>query len=326
MPRNGASSHPPTPQASFAASATTFFGEAIPREIVAALRNRILASQVPAMREMCLNGKDPLAFRLPGPITTYDGHSPAREKAVDIDVIGQPYLMHERTHSIRGDKTSPMVPEADIDRETKPVFNRIAFWARYRRSVVPGGITTVGRVSGSPSQRQWTNPATGAQETTSVGELYDRLHEESVGMQEYFNLLSRGDDQLAIEIDAFAALIMTSAEEATAKALGLPTDTSPSPASVTAFRRRIADHYRLLGGSAGALKALAGGQQTASTTPPSHVGDRPFEGRRPEQGFLTLPREVIVALTDQGLSWGAIDFFGGSGDVMHVDCRGLSGC
>ncbi len=308
----------------FAASATTFFGQGIPGEIAAALRTRMLASQASAMREMCLNGKDPFAFRLPGPILTYDSHSPAREKAVDIDASGQPYLMHEVTKKIRGDRTSPTVPEADIDKETTPVFNRIAFWAQYRRSIVPGGITTVSRVSGSPSQRQWTNPATGVRQATTTGELYDRLHEESVGMQEYFNLLSRSDDQLAEAIDLFATFFMTPAEMAMATAFGLPVNSSP--ASVTAFRRRIADDYRLLGGSAGTLTALAGGRQTASTTPPSHVGDRPFKDRRPEQGFLTLPREVIVALTDQGLSWGAIDFAGGSGDVMHIDCRGLPGC
>ena len=140
-------------------------------------------------------------------------------------------------------------------------------------------------------------------------------------MEWYFKQLALPDDQLGYALEAF--LVYNNRPAAELTRLGLPTDWTPP--SVAAFRRRIADDYRLVGGSAANLAALAG-RPTPSTTPPSHIGDRPFENRRPELGFLTLPREVIVALTDEGLTWGAIDFGGGSGDVMHIDCRGIPGC
>jgi hypothetical protein len=308
----------------FTAGSTTFFGMSFPAATGATLKRRMMAAQAPAMRELCLNGVDPTAFRLPGPITTYDGHSPGESKAVDIDVHGQPYLMHERTHQIRGDRTSPMVPEADIDRETRPAFDRIVFWTRYRGSIVPRGITSVSRTAGATrltSVRTWTNPLTGATEQTSVGELWDILSRESGALGSYFQLLPKSDAELAQEIDIFLSFNTDPPTELTR--LGLPADSTPQ--SVTAFRRRIADDYRILGGSAADLARAAGGP-TPSTPPPTHVGDRPFEGRRPEEGFLTLPREVVVALTDQGLTWGAIDFGGGSGDVMHIDCRDIPGC
>ncbi len=45
----------------------------------------------------------------------------------------------------------------------------------------------------------------------------------------------------------------------------------------------------------------------------------------PEQGFLTLPRDLVIALRDRAcLAWGAVDFgpgATGSGDVMHFDAR-----
>jgi len=308
----------------FTASATTFFGESFPAATGATLKRRMLAAQAPAMREMCLNGTDPRTLHLPGPITTYSGHSPGESQAVDIDVHGQPYLMHERSHQIRGDRTSPMVPETDIDNETRPAFNRIVFWTRYRGSIVPRGITTVSRTTGATrltSARTWTDPLTGTSGQTTVGDLYDILSRESRALGSYFQLLAKSDAELAQEIDIF--LMFNTDPPAELTRLGLPLDSTPL--SVAAFRRRIADDYRILGGSAAELARVAGGR-TPSTTPPTHVGDRPFEGRRPEEGFLTLPREVVVALTDQGLTWGAIDFGGGSGDVMHIDCRDIPGC
>ncbi|MBM2620816.1 hypothetical protein JIG36_35485 [Actinoplanes sp. LDG1-06] len=48
-------------------------------------------------------------------------------------------------------------------------------------------------------------------------------------------------------------------------------------------------------------------------------------GRRPENGFLKLPRDLVVALRDRAcLAWGAVDFgpsADGSGDMMHFDAR-----
>jgi hypothetical protein len=54
-------------------------------------------------------------------------------------------------------------------------------------------------------------------------------------------------------------------------------------------------------------------------------GDLPFAGagsgrwRDPKRGFLSIRKEVAEALKGKGLRWGATDFPGASGDVMHFD-------
>ena len=41
--------------------------------------------------------------------------------------------------------------------------------------------------------------------------------------------------------------------------------------------------------------------------------------RAPELGFMSLRGAIVRALSAQGLRWGAIDFGGESGDIMHFD-------
>jgi hypothetical protein len=36
---------------------------------------------------------------------------------------------------------------------------------------------------------------------------------------------------------------------------------------------------------------------------------------------MNLHKELVLALVDAGLSWGAIDFGAESGDIMHFDTR-----
>jgi len=160
-------------------------------------------------------------------------------------------------------------------------------------------------------------------------------------MQSYFALLNKTDKELASEIFAFNA-VNTDGSVDLAK-LEIPTD--QTDASVQAFRKRIATDYLILGGSKAQLKDFAGDTNAGlAKAPASHAGDRPFQGgalagattkggqplaaanRRPELGFISLPKEVVVALTEVGLVWGAIDFSGESGDVMHFDCRNVPGC
>jgi hypothetical protein len=223
------------------------------------------------------------------------------------------------------------------------VFQRIAYWGLYRKSVIPKGITTVSKPAKSgPTDRTWTDPATGTPNTpTTTGELYDKLAAESDGMQKYFALLNKTDKELASEISAFNAFNTDGSADLTK--LEIPSD--ESDASVQAFRKRIATDYLILGGSKAQLKDFAGDDNAAlAKAPKSHPGDRPFQGgaladatskggqplaaanRRPELGFISLPKEVVVALTEVGLVWGAVDFGGASGDVMHFDCRNVSGC
>jgi hypothetical protein len=308
----------------FPSGGNTFFGNPIPAATGATLKKKLNEAETLGKGAVCVAGRDPATVTVPGILKTYPSHQPAEDKAVDIDATGQPYVMHEWTKDPTDPTGKRMVQEADIDRETAPVYNRIAFWGLYRTSIIPTGITTVTRASGPlGSQRRWTNPKTGQQESITTGEIYDLLKQESTRFRSYFELLGATDAELADQIDIF--LMFNTDPPATLTRLGLPINNSST--SVVAFRRRIADDYRLLGGTAAGLTALAG-HAVPSTTPPSHVGDRPFVGRRPELGFLTMPREVLVAMTDVGLTWGAIDFPGGvaAGDLMHVDCRGLPGC
>src|SRR4029450_8533664 len=69
----------------------------------------------------------------------------------------------------------------------------------------------------------------------------------------------------------------------------------------------------------------------ASDTPAKGEIDRPFDakdtsypGRSPLNGFLTLRKELVLALIDAGLRWGALDFGSTSGDIMHFDIRDLT--
>ncbi len=242
----------------------TFFGQAIPGVSSPTLRSKLLEAQSKAMSAMCLNGQDPNAYRLNRTIITYGAHSPGEAKAVDINLLGQPYIMHE-WHSIPkmgpdgkplvGNDGKPLmesVPETDIDREVGPVYNRIAFWSNYRKSIIPGGITSVTQGSSSGG-RKWTNPKTGKEPITTA-KLYDMLKQESTGMYGYFNLLLKTDSDLTNEVLAFISL--NTDQGSTLTGLGLLIDVESS--SVQAFRKRIANDYRLLGGSYAQLEAFAG--------------------------------------------------------------------
>jgi len=47
-----------------------------------------------------------------------------------------------------------------------------------------------------------------------------------------------------------------------------------------------------------------------------------FTGRNPTAGFVNLSRDLVIALHDAaGLAWGAVDFGGECGDIMHFDDR-----
>jgi hypothetical protein len=54
---------------------------------------------------------------------------------------------------------------------------------------------------------------------------------------------------------------------------------------------------------------------------PFNAKDTSYPGRSPLNGFLTLRKELVLALTDAGLRWGALDFGRTSGDIMHFDSR-----
>jgi hypothetical protein len=321
---------------------TTFFSQSIPGATSAKLRNRLLAAAARAKRLMCLNGKDPNSYQLDRTVKTYSTHSPSESRAVDIDYYGQTYILHEAYDY-----------KEDVENQLKPVYNRIAYWDSGAQSIIPSAIKTVQTVpKGAADARTWTNPASGKSEATTTGELYDKLAAESVAMSRYFGLLNLSDtgfeDQIKVFVDAHKS------DPEPAKKLGLPPGAAAD--DIKKFRQRIVDDYRLLGGSKAQLKDFAGQADADLSHAPPTVKNkdpektdrvdlaRPFRGgaissatsggqpdparfRRPELGFVSLPKEVVMALTQEGLVWGAIDFGGESGDVMHFDCRrDISGC
>jgi hypothetical protein len=275
-------------------------------------------------------------------VKTYSTHSPSESRAVDIDYYGQTYILHEA-----------YAYKEDVENQLNPVYNRIAYWSNSSPSIIPRAIKTVQNVPhGAADARTWTNPATGNSESTTTGELYDKLNAESVAMTSYFGLLNLMDTGFEAQIKAFVDAHKNDPEPA--KKLGLPSGTGTD--DIKKFRQRVVDDYRLLGGSKAQLKDFAGQADADLSHAPPKVRDkdptktdlvdlaRPFRGgtvssamsggqpdparfRRPELGFISLPKEVVVALTQEGLVWGAIDFGGESGDVMHFDCRrDISGC
>jgi hypothetical protein len=317
---------------------TTFFSQPIPGATSTKLRNKLLAAASRAKRIMCVNGKDPSAYTLDRRVSTYSTHSPKEDRAVDIDYEGQTYVLHEKYSQ-----------KAAVESQLSPVYNRIAFWSLAAKSIIPRAIQTVETAKGGADARTWVNPDTGKKEAITTGELYDKLNAESMAMTKYFGLLLANDTDLQTQVQKFVDLHKTDPDAA--KKLDLPT--ASTLADAQKFRQRIADDYRLVGGSKAQLKSFAGQIIADASHAPKNVKvdgkevelTRPFRGgavagattkggapdraanRRPELGFVTLPREVVVALTQEGLVWGAIDFGGESGDVMHFDCRrDISGC
>jgi hypothetical protein len=321
---------------------TNFFSQPIPGATSAKLRSKLLTAAARAKRLMCLNGKDPNTYQLDRTVRTYTTHSPSESRAVDIDYDGQTYILHEKYDY-----------KEQVENQLIPVYKRIAYWDSGGESIIPGAIKSVQTVpQGAADARTWTNPATGQSEAITTGGLYDKLSAESLAMQRYFGLLNVMDTGFEAEIKAFVDAHKSDPEPA--KKLGLPIGSAAD--DIKKFRQRIVDDYRLLGGSKAQLKDFAGQADADLSHAAPRVKNkdpektdlvdlaRPFRGgtissaisggkpdparfRRPELGFVSLPRELVVALTQEGLVWGAIDFGGESGDVMHFDCRrDISGC
>ena len=221
-----------------------------------------------------------------------------------------------------------------LDKDLAKALHRIAGLMLLNDSILPRELTTV--KEGPGSQRVWKKNV-----KTTTGELYDLLKAESDAMGLYFKLL---------QPTAMAQSILeASLQRFRDSPFGRAHPNVGIGATVTELRKTIANDYRILGGTKAQLKALAGKVEPGVVEPPSRKrtngwpSDRPFDPgfspacnrgdaaslRRPELGFLSIPRGVVVALTEVGLAWGAIDFWGSSSDIMHFDCRtvpGKKGC
>ena len=133
----------------------------------------------------------------------------------------------------------------------------------------------------------------------TIAEVYDSLKEESDAMKRYFSTMN--DD----------AALATFLSEA------WPTRHSEQAPSATRAKAQMAEDYEVLGG-----KTSSGGKRATDGK-----GDRPFAplsgggAGDPATGFLNLPREFVIAMTDAGFAWGAIDIGGEPGDIQHFDLR-----
>jgi N-acetylmuramoyl-L-alanine amidase len=175
-----------------------------------------------------------------------------------------------------------------IDKEVGPVYARIARFMLKRDSKIPREITLDNRSAARVSQ------------------LYDGLAEEHNAMIGYFGL-------------------MQDTSRITAAISAMPSNTDWHPISggttaptATAMQDQMMKDYVSLSGRGG--PAISG---KSYPTAPKNTSHRPFHGdpklRGPEKGFLSIRKEIVVALCAQGLRWGAIHFGGESGDVMHFD-------
>jgi hypothetical protein len=217
--------------------------------------------------------------------------------AIDIDVARNPYVMHE-------------AGEREIDAQVGEVYHRIARIMINRpiatpptgrepaggnqHSVIPALIGSGGPMTvGGPTGRRGR-----------AGEYYDRLQLESDAMKRYFALMN---DQA--QLTAFLTTEWPQLH---------PNEPAPAAAELT---RQMWQDFAALGG---AIPRGGPPGVTGFTPPAAGSGDRPFNptsaGQQdPGQGFLTIPREVVLGLSQAMSRWGAIDFGGPSGDVQHFD-------
>lgn len=135
----------------------------------------------------------------------------------------------------------------------------------------------------------------------SIGEVYDALRAESDGMKEYFLMMNDAERLIAFIGSQWVVVH--------------PGQSAPNLAVI---QEQMFNDYEILGGSFdGRAKRPTGKTGVDRPFAPGSSGGR----GDPAGGFLSMDKALVVALTDAGLAWGAIDFGGASGDVMHFDCR-----
>lgn len=179
--------------------------------------------------------------------------------------------------------------EGALDGVLGPIYHRITLMMTGSRSVIPADITQ------------------GAKSMDRTRRLYDALSNESDAMRMYFTLLNP---------DSLRDFLAHIGSRDWAGIFG----DSRQPTFDNVQQVIAADYVALCGHSGPSFPGL-------TYPPPSPVhGDRPFAGnprkRAPELGFMSLRRGIVLALSAQGLRWGAIDFGGESGDIMHFDALG----
>ena len=170
--------------------------------------------------------------------------------------------------------------EPDVDAKTAPVYERIATTMLGRSTVI--------------------TPHKGKDEPTALQTAtYEQIAEENDAMVAYFSVLKKPDDPDA------------------------PPPPKNAPKLAVAAQVDVRPHVRPRGpgrarrqSGPGRLRRVDRARRAASS--PSRAAD--LESfLHPARGFLTIRKEVVDAFRGEKLRWGATDFGGASGDVMHFD-------
>jgi predicted transcriptional regulator len=153
----------------------------------------------------------------------------------------------------------------------------------------------------------------------SVSQAYEKLKLESDAMQRYFEMM---DDSTKLEefIRAYWWTLNPVDEP-----------TVPSPEQIQKkmeqVREEMRKNYMILGGKDEQGKPMPVPPKISREGKEISGGDRPFAPKstkgigEPKKGFLNIPQELVLALTDAGLAWGALDLEGEQGDIQHFDTR-----
>lgn len=206
--------------------------------------------------------------------------------AIDIDAGKNPYVMHQHGN-------------AAVDLEVGPVYTNIATLMlndpiEGHQSIIPVLIT---KGKNLPS----TSKATRAER---LGQYWERLTRESDAMERYFALMK----------DATALKAFLDGDWKTIHPNEVPPDSDK-------LVKQMWQDYAALGGAIpkGGPPGVTGFKTPEVRNRPFHPIDR--AQKDPGEGFLTIPKEVVVGLGQAVGRWGPIDFAGESGDVMHFDDR-----
>jgi len=202
--------------------------------------------------------------------------------AVDIDADSNPYILNESGETV-------------IDAEVTQVYQRIAQALLGRDTIITPPIAAKGK----------TDPG---QKSGLQGASYTALAEENDAMVAYFSVLPDPAPQ--------AAPAPGKGKKAAAPPPPLPAARKMSSVTIDPTKIAALDQTKVQAD----YELLMGKTRTKGMK-----GDLPFAGagsgrwRDPKRGFLSIRKEVAEALKGEGLRWGATDFAGASGDVMHFD-------
>jgi hypothetical protein len=172
--------------------------------------------------------------------------------------------------------------EPGIDALTAPVYERIATSLLGRSAVI--------------------TPASATKKSGLQGASYDRIAEENDAMVAYFSVLPKPE--------APAPDPKKKAPPPLSPVQSMSGKTFAADKLAALDVKQVQEDYDLLLGK-GAPKGLSGDFP--------FVRGGPGKLRDPARGFLTIRKEVVEAFRGEGLRWGATDFPGASGDVMHFD-------